>query len=183
MGVLPQLPIAVSPSKAIASWSMFNYFDLSPAKLSRQPVRSSRLSELYLVCPSFRCLIKPASLSVFEWWQNRARLIPNLSDISEPLISWQTVSNSTICKRVGSESAAKIFVRCSLFCLSPIPILYRAVSPSMIWLSVSSFAIGFTTIVAQLIIPFAAQIADKRSPRAVVGLAVCITLSNYRITA
>ncbi len=48
-------------------------------------------------------------------------------------------------------------------------LIAAAVSPSMIWLSVSSFAIGFTTIVAQLIIPFAAQMAKPTERGKVIG--------------
>jgi predicted MFS family arabinose efflux permease len=44
-----------------------------------------------------------------------------------------------------------------------------AVSPSLTWLSVSSFAIGFTTIVAQLIIPLAAGMTNPTERGKVIG--------------
>lgn len=44
-----------------------------------------------------------------------------------------------------------------------------AVSPNITWLVLTSFAIGITTIVAQLIVPFAAQLAQPQERGKVVG--------------
>ena len=44
-----------------------------------------------------------------------------------------------------------------------------ALSPSLVWLIVASFAIGVTSIAAQVIIPFAAQLAEPQDRGKVVG--------------
>lgn len=45
-----------------------------------------------------------------------------------------------------------------------------AVSPDLTWLAVSSFAIGITTVTAQLIVPFAAQLAKPQERGKIVGM-------------
>lgn len=47
-----------------------------------------------------------------------------------------------------------------------------ALSPSMTWLSIASFAIGITAISAQILIPFAAQLANPQVRGRVVGTVV-----------
>lgn len=50
-----------------------------------------------------------------------------------------------------------------------IALLAAAISPNLTWLVVASLAIGMTTLVAQLIVPFAAQMAKPQQGGKVVG--------------
>jgi len=54
-------------------------------------------------------------------------------------------------------------------CICVIALICAAVSPSFLMLEIASFAIGFTTIVPQLILPLAAQLADPEKRGKTIG--------------
>jgi predicted MFS family arabinose efflux permease len=59
-----------------------------------------------------------------------------------------------------------------LFVIVAGALVAAAMSPNIIWLAIASLAIGITTIVPQLIIPFVAQLAEPRERGKAVGTVV-----------
>ncbi|HEY9606075.1 MAG TPA: MFS transporter [Allocoleopsis sp.] len=59
-----------------------------------------------------------------------------------------------------------------LFAIVAGALVVAAVSPNVLWLAIASLAIGITTIVPQLIIPFVAQLAEPKERGKAVGTVV-----------
>lgn len=57
-----------------------------------------------------------------------------------------------------------------LLLAATLALIATALSPSIHWLIVAGFAVGFTSVVPQLVTPFAAQLADPKERGSVVGI-------------
>lgn len=60
----------------------------------------------------------------------------------------------------------------TMFAIVACALVAAAISPNIIWLAIASLAIGITTIVPQLIIPFVAQLAEPRERGKAVGTVI-----------
>jgi predicted MFS family arabinose efflux permease len=60
----------------------------------------------------------------------------------------------------------------TMFAIVACALVAAAVSPNIVWLAIASLAIGITTIVPQLIIPFVAQLAEPRERGKAVGTVI-----------